>query len=329
VFVSQDADKNAQANAECVAPARFIVMPSIAYRLALVAAGEGIAAVSLNGPGAWDYAGGHALLVGAGGALIDQDGRPIGYSSLGESHCQWCFGGAPATIETLARRNWRSVFGGVKKAATPLGLILPTPGEAISDPRRLSRAQGCLLGQFAGDSLGGLVEFRSAASIKSEYPNGLHQLANGGTWGILAGQPTDDSEMALMLARSIIERKGYEPEAALAAYLHWYNSTPFDIGNTTSSALRGANRGATPQERIEGAGQTANTKSQANGSLMRISPLGILGAANPTNAAGWARVDSSLTHPHQVCQDACAVFVTASARAIGEGLTAKECYDSA
>jgi ADP-ribosylglycohydrolase len=329
VFVSQDADKNPQSNAECVAPARFIVMPSIAYRLALVAAGEGIAAVSLNGPGAWDYAGGHALLVGAGGALIDQDGRPIGYSSLGESHCQWCFGGAPAAIETLARRNWRSVFGGVKKAATPLGLILPTPGEAISDPRRLSRAQGCLLGQFAGDSLGGLVEFRSAASIKSEYPNGLHQLANGGTWGILAGQPTDDSEMALMLARSIIERKGYEPEAALAAYLHWYNSTPFDIGNTTSSALRGGNRGATPQERIEGAGQTANTTSQANGSLMRISPLGILGATNPTNATDWARVDSSLTHPHQVCQDDCAVFVTAIARAIGEELTAKECYDFA
>ena len=52
------------ANAACVAPARFIAMPSIAYRLALVAAGEGVAAVSLNGPGDWDYAGGHALLHG-------------------------------------------------------------------------------------------------------------------------------------------------------------------------------------------------------------------------------------------------------------------------
>ena len=67
VFISQDADKNPAGNAACVAPARFIAMPSIAYRLALVAAGEGVAAISLNGPGDWDYAGGHALLVGVGG----------------------------------------------------------------------------------------------------------------------------------------------------------------------------------------------------------------------------------------------------------------------
>ena len=51
VFLSQDADKNPQANAECVQPARYIALPSIAYRLARVAAGDGVAAVSLNGPG--------------------------------------------------------------------------------------------------------------------------------------------------------------------------------------------------------------------------------------------------------------------------------------
>jgi ADP-ribosylglycohydrolase len=66
---------------------------------------------------------------------------------------------------------------------------------------RLSRAQGCLLGQLAGDSLGGLVEFRSVASIKAEYPNGVRDLKDGGTWRNLASQPTGDSEMAL-LARS-------------------------------------------------------------------------------------------------------------------------------
>lgn len=328
-FISQGADNNSVANADCVTPARFIAMPSIAYRLALVAAGEGVAAVSLNGPGAWDYAGGHALLIGAGGALIDQDGQPIGYDSQGHSGCGWCFGGAPAAVETLARRNWKSVFRGVQKTATLVGLILPTRGEAVSDLGRLSRAQGCLLGQLAGDSLGGLVEFRSAASIKSEYPEGLYQLADGGTWGILAGQPTDDSEMALMLARSIVQMKGYKPEAALDAYLHWYSTPPFDIGNTTSSALRGAKHGETPQERVEGARQNANTSSQANGSLMRISPLGVFGFASPATAAEWARADSSLTHPHQVCQDACAVFVAAIATTIAEGSTAQECYEAA
>ncbi len=35
----------------------------------------------------------------------------------------------------------------------------------MGDASRLARAQGCLLGQIAGDSLGGLVEFRSAEDV--------------------------------------------------------------------------------------------------------------------------------------------------------------------
>jgi ADP-ribosylglycohydrolase len=199
----------------------------------------------------------------------------------------------------------------------------------VADPGKLSRAQGCLLGQLAGDSLGGLVEFSSAAKIKAKYPGGLRELADGGHWGILAGQPTDDSEMALMLARSIVQTKRYEPAAALDAYLHWYDSPPFDIGGTTSSALRAAKHGKTPQERLAGAKQHASTSSQANGSLMRISPLGIFGAGNPAAAPDWARADSSLTHPHQVCQDACAVFVASIATAIASGFSAQDCYQAA
>jgi len=329
VFVSQDADKNPAGNAACVAPARFISMPSIAYRLALVAAGEGVAAVSLNGPGGWDYAGGHACLRGVGGALIDQDGKPIGYGQFGESSCRWCFGGAPAAIASVHERDWSSVFKSTGKTSSGFGLVMPERGFAIPDAGRLSRAQGCLLGQLAGDSLGGLVEFRSAASIKAEFPSGLRELTDGGHWDILAGQPTDDSEMALMLARAIVKAKGYQPAAALDAYLHWYNSGPFDIGGTTSSALGGAKHGATSQERLKGAKQHANPSSQANGSLMRISPLGIFGAGHPATAADWARADSGLTHPHQVCQDACAVFTAAIAAAIAEGLSPQECHRAA
>ena len=67
----------------------------------------------------------------------------------------------------------------------------------------LSRAQGCLLGQLIGDSLGSLVEFQSPGEILFNYPEGVLDMADGGTWDTLAGQPTDDSEMALLLARSI------------------------------------------------------------------------------------------------------------------------------
>ena len=70
----------------------------------------------------------------------------------------------------------------------------------------IQRAQGCLLSQLAGDALGSLVEFSSSESIKRQYPDGVRELADGGYWNTIAGQPTDDSEMALMLARMLVDQ---------------------------------------------------------------------------------------------------------------------------
>jgi ADP-ribosylglycohydrolase len=47
--------------------------------------------------------------------------------------------------------------------------------------QKLSRAQGCLLGQLAGDALGSLVEFQSPDEIRQSYSNGVRELADGGT----------------------------------------------------------------------------------------------------------------------------------------------------
>src|SRR5258708_32482880 len=79
---------------------------------------------------------------------------------------------------------------------------------------KITRAQGCLLGQLAGDALGSLVEFQSADEIRRTYPNGVRELADGGTWSTIAGQPTDDSEMALILARMLVEQRKYDADQA-------------------------------------------------------------------------------------------------------------------
>lgn len=176
---------------------------------------------------------------------------------------------------------------------------------------RLSRAQGCLLGQLAGDALGGLVEFQSPEEILHRYPRGVRELADGGTWNTIAGQPTDDSEMALLLARMLFARGVYEPEAALQAYQYWLDSDPFDCGGTISAGLRGR----------------PNPESQANGALMRISPLGIFGANYPVETVGaWAMQDAALTHPHLVCVQANALFAMAIAHAIASGGDAGHLY---
>jgi ADP-ribosyl-[dinitrogen reductase] hydrolase len=106
VFVSHAAAEWPLGNGRAVQPARFVAMPSIAYRLARVAAGDSVAAVSLNAPCGWDYAAGHALLLGAGGGLLDEAGRPVTYTTSGISKVRRCFGGAPAAAAELAQRDW-------------------------------------------------------------------------------------------------------------------------------------------------------------------------------------------------------------------------------
>lgn len=86
------------------------------------------------------------------------------------------------------------------------------------DPAMVSRAQGCLLGQLAGDALGSMVEFRRPEDIRREDPDRIRELADGGRWNTIAGQPTDDSEMALMLARMLAEQGKYDAEEARKAY---------------------------------------------------------------------------------------------------------------
>jgi ADP-ribosyl-[dinitrogen reductase] hydrolase len=206
VLLSHQADKSPSANALCVAPMRYRAVPSIAYRLALVAAGEGDAAVSLNGPVAWNVAGGHAILLGAGGDLYDKKGQPVRYTADGHRPPSgWVFGGSRELIDHLRKQDWSRVFKHAGNAG-PYSLCRPRRGCGPVDPGVLSRAQGCLLGQLAGDSLGSLVEFKTPEQIKRLYPRGVRKLAGGGTFNTIAGQPTDDSEMALMLARSIIGR---------------------------------------------------------------------------------------------------------------------------
>ena len=82
----------------------------------------------------------------------------------------------------------------------------------------LPRAQGCLLGQLSGDSLGCIVEFQRADQISFTYPGGVRRLAAGGCFDLIAGQPTDDSEKALALARALVARQTYDTAAVRRAY---------------------------------------------------------------------------------------------------------------
>jgi ADP-ribosylglycohydrolase len=165
-----------------------------------------------------------------------------------------------------------------------------------------------------GDNLGALVEFKGPEEIARLYPAGVRELRDGGVWDILAGQPTDDSELALALARTLVGRKDYDAEAAATAYGRWHRSRPFDVGTTTRAAMSAAARATTGK--AAAARTAALRESQSNGSLMRVSPIGVW-ARDPDTAAHAASQDSELSHPHPVCTTACAVYAAAIAAGIG------------
>ena len=306
VWLSAAASRKPDANIRLCEPARFVAMPSIAYRLARAAAGDGVAAVSLTSLSAHDVAAGHALLIGAGGVLLNQSGRPLGYRNM-ELVCTRCFGGGPAACAALAGRPWSQALNERNDEQRNI------PAPAVFPPvLKLQRAFGCLAALIIGDNLGAQVEFMSATEIAERYASSSLTMHDGGTWNIQAGQPTDDGELALALARSLIQQGGLNPSDTAQRYVDWLRSEPFDVGNTTRQALLGPLR--QPALAVDEACRAhASTSSQANGALMRVAPIGIAAHGHPSLAAHWARQDALLTHPHGVCQEANAAYAAAIA----------------
>jgi len=307
IAMNAEAPDYARHNHETLRGIRIRAVPSPAYRMALAAAGEVDAAVSLvSGIDHWDIAGAHALLTGAGCPLVELSGRPVDY---GRHAFDGLIGGTEAAVRAIValkpRRGTREARNGTR------------PAIRVADAGRLARAQGCLLGQLAGDALGSAVEFRTAAEIARSHPQGVARLTDGGTWNLIAGQPTDDGEMALALARTLVRSGAFDPVEIGQAYIRWARSGPFDIGGTTRRGIAALAEG-----------RQVVSDSQANGALMRVSPIGIFAAGDPALAARLAAEEAGLTHPDPVCRAASAAFAAAVAAGVAGG-TAEEMWAAA
>ncbi len=309
VLSSGSAQRKWRANLAVTSPARLLAMPSIAYRLALTAVGDADLGVTVREPSSWDMAGGQALLRAAGADLFNHNGEPVRYNVDGNiaNPTPFYFGGRAAVVRHYLGRDWGSLLRAPRDDRiedwAPLAPVLLERDLHIADAGVLARAQGCLLGQAAGDALGSVCEFQTPGFIAATHGSGLQRLVDGGTYETIAGQPTDDTELALMLARSLIASGGVEAESLAEHYTWWFRSQPFDIGGTTRNAISAA-VAAVAGRRAEAMREAARRRlgSQANGSLMRVSPLGVFGwQAETEQLARWVATDAELTHPNAVC----------------------------
>ena len=167
-----------------------------------------------------------------------------------------------------------------------------------------SRFRGALLGLAVGDAIGTTLEFRARGSFEP-----VTDMVGGGPFGLRPGQWTDDTSMALCLARSLLDSGGFDARDQMSRYVSWWrhgklSSTGrcFDIGNTTRAALARFERDGNPfagDERPDAAG---------NGSLMRLAPIALYFAGDPALAESQAAASSRTTHAAREAVDACRLF---------------------
>ena len=139
-----------------------------------------------------------------------------------------------------------------------------------------------IYGAFLADSMGSFCEF-------TKFNRRNHEMIfkkNKDTI-FMPGQVTDDSEMAMSLAYSIMDnpnKNSLNQNLMFFYYVIWYYSNPLDIGNTTETALSVIDQKYLEQElditsndifnsNIKKYINKSNKDSLANGLLMRLSPL--------------------------------------------------------
>jgi ADP-ribosyl-[dinitrogen reductase] hydrolase len=170
------------------------------------------------------------------------------------------------------------------------------------------RTKGVLLGLACGDALGRPVEFASPERIQREHGRVSEMLGNG-THRQPAGTITDDSEMALCIARSLVEQGRFDPADVAERFVGWYESGPFDIGGMTRRALSRIQDGESWETAGEQEWEASPEGSNAgNGSVMRCAPLAIAYADYPAALIRTSIDSSRITHADPRCTYGCAVL---------------------
>jgi len=164
-----------------------------------------------------------------------------------------------------------------------------------------NRLNGCLLGLAVGDALGCTLEFKKPNTFEP-----ITTIEGGGYHKLEAGQWTDDTSMALCLAQSLIDCKGFDAKDQMLKYCKWYDEgymsstgTCFDIGNTTLKALDDFILTGKPYS------SNKDESSAGNGSIMRLAPIPMYYYQEPNEALKYAALSSKTTHGHSLCVDAC------------------------
>jgi len=182
------------------------------------------------------------------------------------------------------------------------------PGSVPGMAPSTDRIVGSLLGLACGDALGAGYEFTYPE------PDAPISMTGGGGFGWEPGEWTDDTQMAICIAREAATGH-LEPAAVGDRFLDWIRSGPTDVGIMTRAVLSAASTGqdlpavATDYCR-------AHPRCAGNGSLMRTAPVALAYLGDRGAIVAAAREISDLTHADPLAGDACVLWCLAIDHAI-------------
>lgn len=175
----------------------------------------------------------------------------------------------------------------------------------MTSDRPLDRARGALLGTFVGDALGMPFERQSPDAIPERVEMVSARLGRG-TY-------TDDTQMMIALAESLLDRGAIEADSLGRAFVAEYDPRRgYGSGTRTVLALLAD---AVPvadaaTQAFDGGG------SLGNGAAMRVAPIAVRYARDPVALLDAARTSARVTHAHPIGIDAAVVQTIAIAAAL-------------
>jgi len=220
-------------------------------------------------------------------------------------HSSW---GSPQTdeqrnvVRTWVENEEQPVQAGVPPTINDVWELIAPRKDMRLEVR--DRMRGALIGLAVGDAVGTTVEFKRPGSFPP-----VTDMLGGGPFGLAAGEWTDDTSMALCLAESLIEKRGFDARDQMERYVMWKrdghlssNGRCFDIGITVRQALDAFVKTGEPFS-----GST-DTNKAGNGSLMRLAPIPMFFSGRGVDVIAMAADSSRTTHATAVAVDACRYF---------------------
>src|SRR4051794_9948580 len=177
------------------------------------------------------------------------------------------------------------------------------------DIPRAHRVAGALIGSAVGDALGAPFESGPPGRFSARFPAPARgvatEMCGGGSPPREPGEFTDDTQLGLLLATSLVERGGLDDADVFARFVTWARAEPPDIGTQTRAVLLSAR----PWDAAAAEHFAADGHAAGNGSLMRATPAAIwFSRTFRETTMHAARRISALTHGDPAAGEGCAVF---------------------